>query len=371
MKKKIISSILIIVILLCAAPSFAKAACSHSSLGPMYSEATHPHRYYRECNLCHEIIYTGGHATKAHGTGAWGSGTCPQCGVHSFGPTYSEASHPHNYYHTCTLCNKKDYTGGHATKAHGSGAWGSGTCSQCGTHSFGPTYSEASHPHNYYHTCTLCNKKVYTGGHATKSHGTGAWGSGTCPDCGQHSYNYPTASQLEQLPHPHDFVVRCVCGDTIYKEGPLVLTCSNCLQGKKTASNSMDTTMTFYWGDVNGGLGAPALVSIFAHLDYVEYYKKSEHNSFQSFEATATCTLNNVPYEVRPNLLVFINPTVQYYNSSNSKLFESGINGTDLSKSRGVFMNTHLPSYSIITITGNIAQALTTSIKTMRVSYTF
>ena len=74
------------------------AACSHSSLGTQYCDADHPHAYYKTCKSCGQKVYTGGYATKAHGDGSRGSGTCPSCGTHSYGTTYSEATHPHRYH---------------------------------------------------------------------------------------------------------------------------------------------------------------------------------------------------------------------------------------------------------------------------------
>ncbi len=62
----------------------ASAACIHS-FGPQYSEAAHPHQYFSQCNLCGYTKYVPcAYATKAHGNGSWGSGTCPSCGTHTY-----------------------------------------------------------------------------------------------------------------------------------------------------------------------------------------------------------------------------------------------------------------------------------------------
>lgn len=41
------------------------AACSHSTLGAQYSDAEHPHKYYRTCKNCNVKVYVGGNATKS------------------------------------------------------------------------------------------------------------------------------------------------------------------------------------------------------------------------------------------------------------------------------------------------------------------
>ncbi|MGM9522692.1 MAG: matrixin family metalloprotease [Oscillospiraceae bacterium] len=158
--KKILAVFFVCAVLIAALPQNASAACTHSSLGERYSEASHPHAYFSYCNSCGAKVYTGGYATKAHGDGTWGSGTCPDCGTHT-------------------------YVGQSCTS--------SGVCA-CGAtvaalgHNLGQRYSEATHPHYYYKNCSRCGAKVYIGGQETKAHGTGEWGSGTCPDCGTHTY---------------------------------------------------------------------------------------------------------------------------------------------------------------------------------------
>ena len=51
MASKIIVILFIVIgLLISIFPLNAEAACSHSSLGTRYSDATHPHKYYRTCN---------------------------------------------------------------------------------------------------------------------------------------------------------------------------------------------------------------------------------------------------------------------------------------------------------------------------------
>lgn len=88
-------------------PVPANAACSHSSLGPRYSDATHPHRYYKVCNSCGSKVYIGGQEVKKHGPGTWGSGTCKSCGTHSYTGGTPAASHPHASVAKCACGETK------------------------------------------------------------------------------------------------------------------------------------------------------------------------------------------------------------------------------------------------------------------------
>jgi hypothetical protein len=210
--KKILSFIAVFAILLKLIPISVSAVCSHV-WNPTYCEAAHPHAYFHTCRLCGLKQYTGGYATKAHGNGAWGSGTCPSCGTHTFAgqscttggacscgastpalghgwnPTYSEAAHPHAYYHTCYRCGILQYTGGYATKNHGSGAYGSGTCPQCGTHNYCTPFCDAAHPHRNYLRCGCGDiQYIEPATYTTKPHGDGSPGSFTCPSCGEHTF---------------------------------------------------------------------------------------------------------------------------------------------------------------------------------------
>ena len=214
-----------------------QAACAHTNKSEQYCEATHPHANFRYCTDCWKKFYTGGYTTKSHGDGSTGSGTCPDCGSHRYvgrtcerpgtcacgdtvpaaghvySPIYSEAAHPHKYYEECSVCHYIHYTGGHATKNHGDGTWGSGTCPDCGTHTYvgktcttngacacgaileavghtpeGSVYYENEHPHRYFKVCSTCSGRVYTGEKKTLPHGDGT--DGTCMQCGFHVYEH-------------------------------------------------------------------------------------------------------------------------------------------------------------------------------------
>lgn len=92
--------IVAVAVLLAFFPNYASAACSHDWY-PIYSEAAHPHPYFHECKLCGVKEYTGGYATKAHGDGSWGSGTCPHCGTHDYDAAGYSAVHPHPEVFEC------------------------------------------------------------------------------------------------------------------------------------------------------------------------------------------------------------------------------------------------------------------------------
>lgn len=166
-----------------------------------YSEASHPHAYYDLCAKCFTKEYTGGYATKAHGTGASGSGTCPSCGSHSYVGTSCTSSGE-------CACGAMTPAWGH--NYSGATCTVKATCTRCNAigsalgHSWGTTWSDASHPHAYYHVCSRCSTRENTGGYATKSHGSGASGSGTCPSCGSHSYSAGNCKTLRT----------CSCGAT-------------------------------------------------------------------------------------------------------------------------------------------------------------
>ena len=152
--KSLLVILLVFGILIASIAGIAYADCDHSSLGKRYCEASHPHAYYRTCQLCGQKIYDGTYGTKNHGDGSWGSGTCPQCGTHTYvgqtctnvgtcacgatvpalghslyGNTWTEAEHPHYYYKDCARCGEHVRTGGNGTRLHGDGT--GETCTQC------------------------------------------------------------------------------------------------------------------------------------------------------------------------------------------------------------------------------------------------
>lgn len=156
---------------------------------------------------------------------------------HNWSSIWAEVAHPHYYYHVCGLCGITEYTGGHATKNHGDGSWGSWTCPDCGTHTFtgqsctsqgscacGATtpalghsyqaYVYSSHPHRNYFLCNRCGDYYPLNYYSTFPHGNGS--SGTCSLCGSHNYNIHSNVLLEDQSDGSDVSVSrysCACGD--------------------------------------------------------------------------------------------------------------------------------------------------------------
>lgn len=325
--------------------SINSSNCPHKNLGVQYSEAEHPHKYYRPCLSCGQHIYIGGHATKAHGTGAWGSGTCPSCGTHSY-VKYCDAAHPHRDYKICTACQNKVYLNSYTTKKHGTGATGSGTCPSCGTHSY-VKYCEAEHPHRDYNLCTGCQKKVYLNSYTTKKHGTGAWGSGTCPSCGSHNFQDP--SQQAIAIHPHKYIRACSCGQKQNIGEVAVENCATCNNLKRTVTGQNSASCPLFYLDGDNGMGAPILLTVILSIQYKETYRK-EYGNYYSYTSNCKSTLTQVPPWAE-GITFFSNPEVKYYKSDGVYLFshsystEYGID--DKNRTSRYFYNNGVPGYVI------------------------
>ncbi len=277
------------------------------TLGTKYHDVAHTpgvgHRQYQTCSRCSTKVYTGDSMTKPHGSGATGSGTCASCGSHS--PTYSSCNYPgscvcgqtfappghdlgtkyhdvehtsgvgHRQYQSCSRCQTKVYTGASLTKKHGSGATGSGTCRDCGSHA--PTYShcqftgycecgqsfppvghtlgslywDADHTtdrgHREWNQCTRCSAVVYNGRYHTKPHGTGATDSNSCKDCGYHTWTNQTV-----YTHPHYWRNCTLCGkqEQLNKTDPHS-GCKTCLPYTVNVENRFDNGFSVFYNETN------------------------------------------------------------------------------------------------------------------------
>lgn len=307
-KKCLLTTLLICAIIISAIPLSAYAACSHQ-WGPQYSEAAHPHQYFRQCNLCAYKQYTGGNATKAHGDGSWGSGTCPSCGSH---------------YYVGRSCNSP------------------GIC-DCGSY-ISPmghtyiTYCDAAHPHRDFKQCSSCHNKYYLNTYTTKNHGSGATGSGTCPSCGSHRY-FPDFDALAVHPHPSRNV--CVCGDMkIIANSNLLASCPTCAVNSKYVKTTVDQSMGFSYID-------EGLVTIFVdiYVEYSETYKK-DGTKFIHFSSQHKGWY--IPVASHPDIWITPKNQMEYRNSSDSKIHTGTIGNT-------VFTINSLPSYSRTGVTGMVA----------------
>lgn len=306
------------------------AACTHPTLDEgLYCEAEHPHPYFRFCLTCGEKVYVGGYATKNHGDGSWGSGTCPKCGTH----TYVGQS--------CTT---------------------SGTC-KCGAtasalgHSFSTGVSfESSHPHSYYRYCTRCGVKSYLGGTNTLPHGNGT--GGTCRYCGTHTYQSSSLTGVVQE-HPHKDVQTCACGASITLYGTLK-TCSQCREGSITASNRTSKTGVIMYLDGDNGMGTLVTFPATCTVGYMNEYKMiTEFPSgdpcqlpFTSFRSSVSSTVSGQPVWAS-GITAVANVTVEYYDASGNLLASQQLKYTSADTSSAydgdtvLFLLPQKPAYTI------------------------
>ena len=136
-------------------------------------------------------------------------GNCPSCGKYSFQGTYVEVAHSsrgHANYNECYLCHYVQYLGTYTYKSHGAGGYGSGTCPDCGSHTWVLQSQQASTcTSNGYrsYSCACGQTKsetIYSSGH---SYSYGSWEqysssqhrrTGSCRNCGATDYDYASHS---------------------------------------------------------------------------------------------------------------------------------------------------------------------------------
>ena len=131
-------------------------------------------------------------------------GNCPSCGKYSFQGTYVEVAHSsrgHANYNECNSCHYVQYLGTYTTKSHGSGAYGSGTCPECGSHTWVLQSQQAA-------TCT-------SNGYRSYSCACGQTKSETIYASG-HSYSYGSWEQYSSSQHRREAYCRN-CGDSDYE----------------------------------------------------------------------------------------------------------------------------------------------------------
>lgn len=381
-----------------------------------YCDASHPHQNYQVCNWCGMKQYLSTYTTKKHGDGSWGSGTCPSCGTHTYvgrsctsqgtcacGATiapyahsytqYCDASHPHRDYKVCTGCGYKYYLNTYSTKNHGNGAYGSGTCPSCGTHTFvgrtcvsegtcscGATispgghsytqYCDATHPHQDYKVCTLCGDKYYLNTYSTKNHGSGRWGSGTCPQCGEHKYDSIDFDMLDI--HPHYIVMKCSCGHQKTDGNMYYENCSECTQGSKTVTTVSDTPVWFQYLDGDEYLPAVITFPTTLHMEYQESYKID--GKFISFHARNYCELDKKQIPAwAPKITLTANTEVKYYNSKDKHIFSIFLSNSPYVSANdrpgSTFVKDFLPSYSVTGATAYVEGALSVVQANMKTIY--
>ena len=214
-------------------------SCGKYSFQGTYVEVAHSsrgHANYNECNSCHYVQYLGTYTTKSHGSGAYGSGTCPDCGSHTWVlQSQQAATCTSNGYrsYSCACGQTKSetiYASGHS---YSYGSWEQYSSSQhrreaycrnCGdsdyeyashSMSYGSWSNSSSSQHSRTASCRTCGYS--TTEYGNHSYSTGSWSkysdtqhrrSKTCSGCGastydyaDHSYSYGSWTKADDAQH--------------------------------------------------------------------------------------------------------------------------------------------------------------------------
>ena len=214
-------------------------SCKQYSLQGTYVSTTHTsrgHAEYYECYKCHYTKNLGTYVYKDHGSGSYGSWTCPDCGSHTWVLDYEQdATCTRNGYreYSCDCGQSKRetiYATGHS---YSYGSWEEYSSSQhrreaycrnCGD----SDYEYASHSmsygnwSNYSSTQHRRTATCYTCGYSTTDYGTHTYSTGswskysdtqhrrtkTCSGCGatdydyaNHSYSYGSWTKADDMQH--------------------------------------------------------------------------------------------------------------------------------------------------------------------------
>ena len=229
-------------------------SCGKYSFQGTYVEVAHSsrgHANYNECNSCHYVQYLGTYTTKSHGSGAYGSGTCPDCGSHTWVlQSQQAATCTSNGYrsYSCACGQTKSetiYASGHS---YSYGSWEQYSSSQhrreaycrnCGdsdyeyashSMSYGSWSNSSSSQHSRTASCRTCGYS--TTEYGNHSYSTGSWSkysdtqhrrSKTCSGCGASTYDYANhsysyGSWVSDSETQHKRTKTCsACGDSGYE----------------------------------------------------------------------------------------------------------------------------------------------------------
>ena len=231
-------------------------SCGKYAFQGTYVEVSHSsrgHANYNECNSCHYVQYLGTYTTKSHGSGAYGSGTCPDCGSHTWIlQNVQDATCTSNGYrsYSCACGQTKSetiYSSGHS---YSYGSWEEYSSSQhrresycrnCGVSSYdyashslsyGSWSNDSSSQHSRTVSCRTCGYS--TTDYGSHSYSTGSWSkysdtqhrrSKTCSGCGastydyaDHSYSCGSWSKYDETQHRRTKTCSA-CGDSDYEYG--------------------------------------------------------------------------------------------------------------------------------------------------------
>ena len=226
-------------------------SCKQYSLQGTYVSTTHTsrgHQEYYECYKCHYVQNLGTYVYKDHGSGSYGSWTCPDCGSHTWVLEYeNDATCTRNGYreYSCDCGQSKRetiYATGHS---YSYGSWEEYSSSQhrreaycrnCGdsdyeyashSMSYGSWNNYSSSQHSRTATCRTCGYS--TTDYGNHSYSTGSWSkysdtqhrrTKTCSGCGastydyaNHTYSYGSWSKADDTQHKR--TKSCsACGDS-------------------------------------------------------------------------------------------------------------------------------------------------------------
>ena len=271
-------------------------SCGKYSFQGTYVEVAHSsrgHANYNECNSCHYVQYLGTYTTKSHGSGAYGSGTCPDCGSHTWVlQSQQAATCTSNGYrsYSCACGQTKNetiYATGHS---YSYGSWEQYSASQhrreaycrnCGdsdyeyashSMSYGSWNNYSSSQHSRTATCRTCGYS--TTDYGNHSYSTGSWSkysdtqhrrSKTCSGCGtstydyaNHSYSYGAWTRADDTQHKRTKTCSA-CGDSGYEYADHVDTDGD---GKcDTCGATVSLTVTWDAGSNGGTINGKASFS--------------------------------------------------------------------------------------------------------------
>ena len=229
-------------------------SCKQYSLQGTYVSTTHTsrgHAEYYECYKCHYTKNLGTYVYKDHGSGSYGSWTCPDCGSHTWVLDYeNDATCTRNGYreYSCDCGQSKRetiYATGHS---YSYGSWEEYSSSQhrreaycrnCGdsdyeyashSMSYGSWSNYSDSQHSRTASCRTCGYS--TTDYGSHSYSTGAWSkysdtqhrrSKTCSGCGASTYDYANhsysyGSWVSDSETQHKRTKTCsACGDSGYE----------------------------------------------------------------------------------------------------------------------------------------------------------
>ena len=236
-------------------------SCGKYSFQGTYVEVAHSsrgHANYNECNGCHYVQYLGTYTTKSHGSGAYGSGTCPDCGSHTWVlQSQQAATCTSNGYrsYSCACGQTKSetiYASGHS---YSYGSWEqysssqhrrTGSCRNCGatdydyashSMSYGSWSNSSSSQHSRTASCRTCGYS--TTEYGNHSYSTGAWSkysdtqhrrAKTCTSCSASTYDYAD--------HSYSYGSWAKADDTQHKR---TKTCSACSDSGEEYADHRDS----------------------------------------------------------------------------------------------------------------------------------